>query len=135
MTTTIVSGYRSRLLGHLRTALRELEVNGADSYRISTIGPTGAATDLVFEVDPAMNEHRDSHLVVRHASTDADVDECEFCGRSIIARFGGDVTNECDSCADEFELLNRAGKLEVNENLEDYGVRQALKEHGLLPED
>lgn len=39
-------------------------------------------------------------------------EECEFCGRSIIGRFGGSVGMECDSCNDEFSLLNRAGKLE-----------------------
>jgi ribosomal protein L37AE/L43A len=42
-----------------------------------------------------------------------DDDECEFCGRSMVARFGGIPPYECDSCSDEFKLLNRAGKLEL----------------------
>lgn len=61
--------------------------------------------------------------------------ECEFCGRSTISRFGGTISNECDSCADEFDLLTRSGKLEVGENLEDFDVRRKLVEHGLLPRE
>lgn len=68
-------------------------------------------------------------------NTEPEVDECEFCGRSIISRFGGVMSNECDACADEFDLLNRAGKLEVGENLEDYDVKRKLIEHGLLPDE
>lgn len=38
--------------------------------------------------------------------------DCEFCGRSMISRFGGLIgTHECDSCRDEFKLLLRADKL------------------------
>ena len=40
--------------------------------------------------------------------------DCEFCGRSMMSRYGGIVaTNECDSCRDEFKRLNDAGKLEL----------------------
>jgi hypothetical protein len=43
-------------------------------------------------------------------------DDCEFCGRSMMARFGGIVgTNECPSCSDDFHRLNDAGKLEIVE--------------------
>lgn len=39
--------------------------------------------------------------------------ECEFCGRSIVVRFGGLWgSNECSSCKDDFRRLNDAGKLE-----------------------
>lgn len=39
-------------------------------------------------------------------------EECEFCGRSMISRFGGLLgRDECPSCEAEFALLNRAGKL------------------------
>lgn len=42
-------------------------------------------------------------------------DACEFCGRSVIGRFSEDDWSvECDSCADEFKLLNRADKLRLN---------------------
>lgn len=38
--------------------------------------------------------------------------DCEFCGGSMISRFGGVVaTNECPSCSDDFKTLNRTGKL------------------------
>lgn len=38
--------------------------------------------------------------------------DCEFCGRSMVARFGGLLgTNECPSCAHDFARLNAAGKL------------------------
>jgi ribosomal protein L37AE/L43A len=40
-------------------------------------------------------------------------DECEFCGRSMVARFGGIPPYECDSCSADFKLLNAAGKLEL----------------------
>lgn len=35
-------------------------------------------------------------------------DECEFCGRSIIARFGGIPTNECDSCRADFDRVMKS---------------------------
>lgn len=65
MTTTVVSCYRERLAAHLRNAAAALE-RGEDHYRVSTISANGAATDLVFEVDPSMREDRHTHLVVRH---------------------------------------------------------------------
>lgn len=38
--------------------------------------------------------------------------ECEFCERSMVARFGGVVdTHECPSCRDDFHKLNAAGKV------------------------
>lgn len=37
--------------------------------------------------------------------------ECEFCDRGIIGRFGGQVSAECDSCAADFQLLHKAGKI------------------------
>lgn len=43
-----------------------------------------------------------------------DQPSCEFCGRSIIVRFPtNDANVECDACADDFNRLNEAGKLEV----------------------
>lgn len=39
--------------------------------------------------------------------------ECEFCGRSLEARFGGIPPSECDSCQADFGRLNDAGKLEI----------------------
>jgi hypothetical protein len=65
MTTTIVSCYRRRLAAHLRNAADAIE-RGEDHYRVSTVSGRGSATDLVFEVDSAMNEDRHTHLVVRH---------------------------------------------------------------------
>lgn len=65
MNTTIVSCYRERLAAHLRNAANAIE-RGEDHYRVSTVSGSGAATDLVFEVDPAMREGRHTHLVVRH---------------------------------------------------------------------
>lgn len=65
MTTTIVSCYRERLVAHLLGAASALE-RGDDHYRVSTLSEDGRATDLVFEVDPAMRENRHTHLVVRH---------------------------------------------------------------------
>ncbi len=64
MNVTIVSGYRERLIDHLRNAIDALEA-GADHYRCSTISVRGGATDLVFEVDPALREGRDTHLIVQ----------------------------------------------------------------------
>jgi hypothetical protein len=63
MRTTIVSGYRDRLAGHLRNAADAIE-RGDDYYRCSTITPRGSASDLVFEVNPALREGRDTHLIV-----------------------------------------------------------------------
>ncbi len=41
-----------------------------------------------------------------------DQEECEDCGLSIFARFGGEVyVTACPSCEDTYELLLRAGKL------------------------
>lgn len=64
MTTTIISGYRRRLAAHLRNAADAIE-RGDNYYRCSTINLAGSATDLVFEVDPAMSEDRNTHLIVR----------------------------------------------------------------------
>lgn len=37
---------------------------------------------------------------------------CEECGRSIVTRMGEEITpHVCDSCEDEYKLLQRAGKL------------------------
>lgn len=63
METTVVSGYRQRLAAHLRNAANAIE-RGDGYYRVSTVSSTGAATDLVFEEDPALREGRDTHLVV-----------------------------------------------------------------------
>jgi hypothetical protein len=63
MRTTVVSGYRERLARHLRNAAAAID-RGEDHYRLSTITPAGGASDLVFEVDPAKREYRDTHLVV-----------------------------------------------------------------------
>ena len=63
MNVTIVSGTREKILGHLQNALRRIEED--NYYRISTVSPRGAATDLVFEVDPALTEGRDTHLIVQ----------------------------------------------------------------------
>jgi hypothetical protein len=42
--------------------------------------------------------------------------DCDFCGRSMISRFGGLIgANECDSCINDFNRLNQAGKLELIE--------------------
>jgi hypothetical protein len=66
MNTTIVSGHREKLIGHLRLALNRLEA-GEDHYRLSTVSTNGGATDLVFEVDPVMDADPDrySHLMVQ----------------------------------------------------------------------
>jgi hypothetical protein len=63
MRTTVVSGYREKLVAHLRNAADAIE-RGDDHYRLSTVAPTGAASDLVFEVDPALQEDRHTHLIV-----------------------------------------------------------------------
>lgn len=63
MQTTIVSGYRRRLVAHLRNAANAIE-GGEDFYRCSTVTQRGGASDLVFEVDPAMSEERNTHLIV-----------------------------------------------------------------------
>lgn len=39
--------------------------------------------------------------------------DCEFCGRSTEARFGGTPPAECDSCAADFKRLMTAGKVEI----------------------
>lgn len=39
--------------------------------------------------------------------------ECEFCGRGLVDRWGGVPPAECPSCTNEFRLLNKAGKLEI----------------------
>jgi hypothetical protein len=40
--------------------------------------------------------------------------ECETCGRGIVVRLPGNVPSaECAACADEFDALNAAGKLEL----------------------
>ena len=39
--------------------------------------------------------------------------KCEWCDRSLIGRFGGQPSSECDSCRDDFNRLNAAGKLEL----------------------
>lgn len=64
MRTVVASCYRGRLAGHLRNAAKAIE-DGEDYYRFSTITETGLTSDLVFEVDPAMQEDRDTHVVVR----------------------------------------------------------------------
>ena len=38
---------------------------------------------------------------------------CEFCDRSLEARFGDIPPAQCDSCRDGFDLLNAAGKIEL----------------------
>lgn len=63
MRTTVVSGYRERLVAHLLGAANAIE-RGEDHYRLSTVTPRGGASDLVFEVDPALVEGRDTHLIV-----------------------------------------------------------------------
>lgn len=42
---------------------------------------------------------------------------CEDCGRSQVSRFGEQqlVPYICDSCADDFDRLNRAGKIVIEE--------------------
>lgn len=42
-------------------------------------------------------------------------DECEFCERSVVARFGGVPSYQCDSCRDDFkrELAQSGGLIEV----------------------
>jgi hypothetical protein len=47
---------------------------------------------------------------------DLDVQEnCEFCDRGMVPRFGGQVVgNECPSCRDDMKRLHAAGKLRMD---------------------
>lgn len=41
--------------------------------------------------------------------------QCESCGRSMMARFGGEIVDaECPSCYDEFKRLAKAGRLQMD---------------------
>lgn len=65
MKTTVISGSRKKMIGHLRAALAKLE-EGGDHYRLSSTTETGRGSDLVFEIDPQMDCDPDSftHLEV-----------------------------------------------------------------------
>lgn len=67
----------------------------------------GTGTGLVIVQDAELTPYGELFLGNQN-------DECEFCGRSMISRFGGIVSdNECPSCRADFQRLNAAGKLEV----------------------
>lgn len=40
---------------------------------------------------------------IKQHRLDQDNPVCEGCGRSLMSRFGGDVTTECPSCEDDFK--------------------------------
>lgn len=61
-------------------------------------------------------ESKESFLFENLVVDESDL-RCDDCGRSIMTRFGKGVPpSVCTSCENEFDRLNKAGKLWIEEN-------------------